>query len=301
MLEMVIAARPADLGNGFGVARILPFRKRRMVGPFIFLDHAGPVNLPPDQIRKADVRPHPHIGLATVSYLFGGQITHRDSLGVEQVIRPGEVNWMTAGRGIAHSERFEDPAELAGGALEMIQTWVALPQADEESAPAFANYQPDQLPVFTDGGVWMRLIAGDAFGLSNEVETRSPLFYVHAVLQPGARLGLPRGHAERAAYVAKGKVEVDGHAYTAGQMLVFTRAADPVMVAQEASTVMLLGGEPLGERFIWWNFVSSRKERIEQAKADWKAGRIPLPPNDNAEFIPLPEERGRTPAAEPLS
>lgn len=301
MLELVIDARPADLGGGFNVARVLPFRKRRMVGPFIFLDHAGPVNLPPDQLRKADVRPHPHIGLSTVSYLFGGQITHRDSLGVEQVIRPGEVNWMTAGRGIAHSERFEDPAQLAGGALEMIQTWVALPQADEESAPAFDNYQPGQLPIFTEGGLWMRLIAGDAFGLSNEVKTHSPLFYVHAVLQPGAKLGLPRGHAERAAYIAKGRVEVDGHSYASGRMLVFTREADPAIVAREASTVMLLGGEPVGERFIWWNFVSSRKERIEQAKADWKAGRIPLPPNDNAEFIPLPEERGRVPAAEPLS
>lgn len=301
MLELVINARPADLGGGFNVARILPFRKRRMVGPFTFLDHAGPVNLSPDQLRNADVRPHPHIGLSTVSYLFGGQITHRDSLGVEQVIRPGEVNWMTAGRGIAHSERFEDPAQLAGGALEMIQTWVALPERDEECAPAFDNYQPGQLPIVTEGGLWMRLIAGEAFGLSNAVKTHSPLFYVHAVLQPNARLCLPRGHAERAAYVAKGKIEVDGHSYAAGQMLVFTRAADSTIVAQEASTVMLLGGEPLGDRFIWWNFVSSRKERIEQAKADWKAGRIPLPPNDNAEFIPLPEERGRMPAAEPLS
>jgi hypothetical protein len=301
MLDLVIDARPADLGGGFNVARVLPFRKRRMVGPFIFLDHAGPVNLPPDQIRKADVRPHPHIGLSTVSYLFGGQITHRDSLGVEQVIRPGEVNWMTAGRGIAHSERFEDPAQLAGGALEMIQTWVALPDADEESAPTFDNYQPDQLPIFTEGGLWMRLIAGNAFGLSNEVKTHSPLYYVHAVLRPGAALGLPRGHAERAAYVAKGRVEVDGHSYEAGRMLVFTREADPTVVAQEASTVMLLGGEPVGERFIWWNFVSSRKKRIQQAKAGWKAGSIPLPPNDNAEFIPLPEKRDTVPAAEPLS
>jgi len=301
MLDLVIDARKADLGGGFAVNRILPFRKRRMVGPFIFLDHAGPVSLPPDQLRNADVKPHPHIGLSTVSYLFGGQITHRDSLGIEQVIRPGEVNWMTAGRGIAHSERFEDPAMFAGGALEMIQTWVALPEADEENAPSFENYQPDQLPVFTEGGVWMRLIAGSAFGLTNSVRTLSPLFYLHAVLQPGATLGLPRGHAERAAYIAKGRVEVDGRSYSAGQMLVFGRQADPVILAQETSTVMLLGGEPLGERFIWWNFVSSRKERIEQAKADWKAGRIALPPNDNAEFIPLPEERQRPPAAEPLS
>ena len=301
MLDLVIDARPADLGGGFTVGRVLPFRKRRMVGPFIFLDHAGPVHLPPGEIRKADVRPHPHIGLSTVSYLFSGQLTHRDSLGVEQVIRPGEVNWMTAGRGITHSERFEDPAQRDGGAMEMIQTWVALPQADEESAPAFDNYQPGQLPIVTEGGLWMRLIAGGAFGLSNDVKTHSPLFYVHAVLQPGTRFGLPRGYSERAAYIAKGRIEVAGQIYTAGRMLVFTREADPAIVALEDATVMLLGGEPLGERFIWWNFVSSRKERIEQAKADWRAGRIPLPPNDNAEFIPLPDERLRAPVAEPLS
>jgi redox-sensitive bicupin YhaK (pirin superfamily) len=301
MLEMVIDARKADLGGGFKVDRILPFRRRRMVGPFIFLDHAGPVDLNPAQLRGADVKPHPHIGLSTVSYLFGGRVTHRDSLGVEQVIRPGEVNWMTAGRGISHSERFEDPSALAGGALEMIQTWVALPEADEESAPSFVNYGPQQLPVFTEGGLWMRLIAGDAYGLSNGVRTNSPLFYVHAVLRAGATLGLPHGHAERAAYVAKGAVEVEGQVYRAGRMLVFTRDADPMMLALEPSTLMLLGGEPVGERFIWWNFVSSRKDRIEQAKADWKAGRIALPPNDDAEFIPLPEDRDGPPPAEPLS
>ncbi len=301
MLDIVIDARRADLGAGLEVRRILPFRSRRMVGPFIFLDHAGPVDLPPDQLRKADVRPHPHIGLSTVSYLFGGQITHRDSLGVEQVIRPGEVNWMTAGRGISHSERFEDPAALAGGALEMLQTWVALPEADEESAPAFDNYQPEQLPIFSEGGLWMRLIAGSAYGLRNGVTTHSPLFYVHAVLQPGTRFGLPRGHAERAAYVAKGRISVAGRDYAAGQMLVFGRDADPAIVAVEPSTLMLLGGEPLGERHIWWNFVSSRRERIEEAKADWAAGRIPLPPNDNAEFIPLPEDHRTPPRPEPLS
>lgn len=301
MLDMVIDSRQGDLGNGFVIKRVLPFRKRRMVGPFIFMDHAGPVNLPPDQIRKADVRPHPHIGLSTVSYLFNGQITHRDSLGIEQIIRPGEVNWMTAGRGISHSERFEDPNELAGGALEMMQTWVALPEADEESAPTFENYQPEQLPIFNDKGLWMRLIAGSAYGLSNCVRTHSPLFYLHIVLQPGARIGPPRGHKERGAYIASGRVEVEGREYNAGQMLVFSERDDPLIVARELSTIMLLGGEPLGERFIWWNFVSSSKERIEQAKADWKAGRIELPPTDNEEFIPLPEDRPKPPSAEPLS
>jgi redox-sensitive bicupin YhaK (pirin superfamily) len=240
-----------------------------------------------------DVLPHPHIGLSTVSYLFGGQVTHRDSLGVEQVIRPGEVNWMTAGSGIAHSERFEDPNALAGGKLEMIQTWVALPEKDEESAPAFNNYKPEVLPVFTETGVWMRLIAGNAYGLRNDVKTHSPLFYLHVVLEKGARFGLPPEHPERGIYIAKGGVEVDGNKYGSGDMLVFTKGSDPVIIATEATTLMLLGGEALGDRYIWWNFVSSRKERIEQAKEDWKQGRIILPPTDNEEFVPLPEDRSK--------
>ncbi|RYY90159.1 MAG: pirin family protein [Chitinophagaceae bacterium] len=293
MLDLVIEARTASIGHQLDVRRILPVRMRRMVGPFIFMDHAGPVKEPPQKLHAMDVLPHPHIGLSTVSYLFGGTVTHRDSLGVEQVIRPGEVNWMTAGRGIAHSERFEDPAALAGGELEMIQTWVALPEQHEEDAPSFANYSPEQLPVFSEKGVWMRLIAGDAFGLRNDVRTHSPLFYLHVVLQPGARFGLPHGHEERAIYVAKGELEVGGVFYGTGQMLVFTKGVDPVIVARTAATLMLLGGAPLGDRFIWWNFVSSRRERIDQAKADWKEGRIILPPNDNQEFIPLPEDKSR--------
>src|SRR4028119_1793152 len=202
MLDIVIEARTAAISPAVKVKRILPFRLRRMVGPFIFMDHAGPVTDVPSVPSSLDVLPHPHIGLSTVSYLFGGQVTHRDSLGVEQVIRPGEVNWMTAGRGIAHSERFEDPAALAGGELEMIQTWVALPEKDEEALPSFDNYKPDQLPIFTETGVWMRLIAGDAYGLKNGVKTHSPLFYVHVVLETGARFGLPQEHSERGVYVA---------------------------------------------------------------------------------------------------
>src|SRR5215471_15608605 len=170
MIEMVIQARDAAISPSMKVKRILPFRLRRMVGPFIFMDHAGPIAEIPSNPSTLDVLPHPHIGLSTVSYLFGGQVTHRDSLGVEQIIRPGEVNWMTAGRGIAHSERFEDPSALVGR-LEMIQTWVALPEKDEEAAPAFNNYKPEELPVYTDKGVWMRLIAGDAYGLRNDVKT----------------------------------------------------------------------------------------------------------------------------------
>lgn len=299
MLDIIIEARKASIGPGMAVKRILPFRLKRMVGPFIFMDHAGPVKLQPQAGSSMDVLPHPHIGLSTVSYLFGGQVTHRDSTGAQQIIRPGEVNWMTAGSGIAHSERFEDPATLAGGTLEMIQTWVALPEKDEESDPTFTNYQPDQLPVFTDTGVWMRLIAGEAFGLKNDVKTHSPLFYLHVLLEPGGRFGLPVGPSERSIYVAKGSVEVSGQQYPAGQMLVFTKGIDPIIIAKEPTTLMLLGGEPLGERFIWWNFVSSRKDRIEQAKADWKAERIILPPTDNQEFVPLPEDRSRPAGSSP--
>ncbi|MGZ8511658.1 MAG: pirin family protein [Chitinophagaceae bacterium] len=305
MLEIVIEARNAAISKSMKVKRILPFRLRRMVGPFIFMDHAGPVVESPSAPSSLDVLPHPHIGLSTVSYLFGGQVTHRDSLGVEQIIRPGEVNWMTAGSGIAHSERFEDPAALAGGELEMIQTWVALPEKDEEAIPSFENYTPDKLPVFTDKGVWMRLIAGKAYGLGNDVKTNSPLFYLHVVLQAGASFGLPKEHPERGFYIAKGSVEISGTRYHEGQMLVFNKNADPVILAKENTTLMLLGGEPLGERFIWWNFVSSRRERIEQAKEDWKQGRIILPPNDNKEFIPLPDDKSRpaggAPKPEPLS
>lgn len=304
MPDLVIEARKAFIGPGMAVQRILPFRLRRMVGPFIFMDHAGPVTEVPAGNHPLDVLPHPHIGLSTVSYLFGGTVTHRDSLGVEQIIRPGEVNWMTAGKGIAHSERFEDPQALAGGGLEMIQTWVALPEKDEEASPAFNNYRPEQLPVFTDKGIWMRLIAGNAYGLNNEVKTNSPLFYLHVVLEAGAKLTLPKEHSERGVYIAKGSIETGGYTYGSGRMLVFAKGDDPQIIAKEKTTVMLLGGEPLGERFIWWNFVSSRRERIEQAKADWKEGRIILPPNDNKEFIPLPEDKSKPagmPQAEPLS
>jgi redox-sensitive bicupin YhaK (pirin superfamily) len=276
-----------------------------MVGPFIFMDHAGPIRDIPSKPSSLDVLPHPHIGLSTVTYLFGGQVTHRDSLGVEQVILPGEVNWMTAGSGIAHSERFEDPSVLAEGKLEMLQTWVALPEKDEESSPAFDNYKPGQLPVYTDKGLWMRLIAGNAYGLSNGVKIHSPLFYLHAQLDANAKISLPKEHSERGVYIAAGSVKVNGQTYHSNQLLVFKKEVDPVIIAKENCSIMLLGGEPLGERFIWWNFVSSRKERIEQAKEDWKQGRIILPPNDNREFIPLPEDKskpaGNPPKPEPLS
>ena len=288
MLEMVIKARAADLGHGLQVRRVLPFAKRRSVGPFVFLDHAGPVPLPAAYDRQADVRPHPHIGLSTVSYLLSGQITHRDSLGTLQIIRPGEVNWMTAGRGISHSERFTYPDSYANGGLELMQLWVALPEADEETDPAFTHHAASELPVLERDGVWMRLVAGSAYGETSPVRTHSPLFYLHTEWQAGASLALPGGHREQAVYVAKGDIEHTGQHYQTGQLLVFDDDSQATLTARTAATLMLFGGEPLGERHIFWNFVSSRPERIEQAKADWQAGRIPLPPDDRDEFIPLP-------------
>ncbi|HLS55508.1 MAG TPA: pirin family protein, partial [Zeimonas sp.] len=221
MPGLVIDARQADLGHGLAVRRVLPSAKRRMVGPFVFLDHAGPVTFPPDVGRSADVRPHPHIGLATVSYLLSGAVTHRDSLGIEQVIRPGDVNWMTAGRGIAHSERFEDSSVFVDPGLELLQSWVALPEKDEEAEPAFDHYPVRSLPEIRDGGTWLRLIAGQAYGMSSPVKTLSPLFQLHAVLQAGAKLDLPAGYGERAAYVVAGRVESAGRELVPGQMQVF--------------------------------------------------------------------------------
>jgi redox-sensitive bicupin YhaK (pirin superfamily) len=297
MLDIVIESRRHNLG-GFEVERVLPFRKRRMVGPFIFFDRMGPVALPAPIPESTDVRPHPHIGLSTVTYLFDGQMTHRDSLGVEQVILPGALNWMTAGAGISHSERF-DGMRHSGGRMDGIQAWVAVPEGNEEDAPAFDHYAADQLPEIHDTGIFMRVIAGSAFGVKSPAKIHSPLFYVHAELNSGARLSLPQDYAERAVYVARGSIEVEGQRYIAGQMLVFTPRSIPVLKACEESCIMLAGGEPLGPRHIWWNFVSSRKERIEQAKADWLAGRIPLPPLDNVDFIPLPE--GSAPTPNPMS
>ncbi|PST83272.1 hypothetical protein C7T94_11830 [Pedobacter yulinensis] len=293
MLDIVISSRSTEIIPGFTVRRLLPYQLRRMVGPFIFMDHGGPIGMPTAIHSNLDVLPHPHIGLSTVSYLFSGEIVHRDSLGVQQAIKPGEVNWMTAGKGIAHSERFEDPAIRAGGKLEMLQTWVALPERDEESDPSFHNYKPEQLPVFTDTGVWLRMIAGEAFGLKSGVKTTSPLFYLHVVLEEGARFGLPEGYSERGVYIVHGSIRVNGVQYQEGQLLVFSTGVDPVILAAERTTLMMLGGEHLGDRYIWWNFVSSRRERIEQAKEDWRQGRILLPPSDNAEYIPLPATQSR--------
>jgi redox-sensitive bicupin YhaK (pirin superfamily) len=281
----VIDQRRRDLG-GFEVGRVLPYTRRHMVGPFIFFDHIGPVSFAPGIPKTVDVRPHPHIGLATVTYLFAGEIMHRDSVGVQQAIQPNEVNWMIAGRGITHSERFEK-ARAEGGPMHGIQAWVALPAEHEETEPSFGHFGPGDLPVHEDGGVRTRLLAGTAFGLTAGVTTHSPLFYAHWELAPGARAALPAEYPERALYVATGEVETPAGRFGAGRMLVFDPGEDTTVTALQPSTVMALGGEPVGERFIEWNFVSSKRERIEQAKADWRAGRMKLPDFDNAEFIPL--------------
>jgi redox-sensitive bicupin YhaK (pirin superfamily) len=288
MIEVVIDQRRRSIGS-FEVGRVLPSTERHMVGPFIFFDHIGPVDLPKGLPRDADVRPHPHIGLSTVTYLFAGEVMHRDSTGIEQAICPGAINWMTAGSGITHSERFER-ARREGGPLHGIQSWVALPDGEEETAPSFAHHAGDDLPVHQESGLWLRLLAGEAFGLRSAVRTHSPLFYVHAALQPGARFELPRQYAERALYLVSGAIEADGQAIDPLRMAVFADGAETVIEALAPSVLMLLGGDPVGERFIEWNFVSSSRQRIEQAKADWRAGRMKLPDLDNAEFIPLPPD-----------
>jgi redox-sensitive bicupin YhaK (pirin superfamily) len=297
MIDLVIDQRRRSIGS-FEVGRVLPYPKHRMVGPFIFFDHMGPVDLPQGLPREADVRPHPHIGLSTVTYVFEGEIMHRDSTGVEQAIKPGEMNWMIAGSGITHSERFER-ARREGGPLHGIQSWVALPDGAEEIAPAFAHHEGDALPVYRDGGVWLRLLAGEAFGLRAAVKTHSPLFYVHVTLEAGSRMPLPRDYAERAVYVVSGRIEADGRPIAATQMAVFGKGGEPVVQALTPCVLMLLGGAPVGERFIEWNFVSSSLERIAQAKADWRAGRMKLPDLDDREFIPLPPEP--LPGANPMS
>ncbi len=297
MIQFVIKQRRKDLG-GFEVGRLLPFGHQPMVGPFIFFDHFGPADFPRGIPRSVDVRPHPHIGLSTVTYLFEGEIMHRDSLGSEQAIRPAEVNWMTAGRGITHSERFER-ARAEGGPMHGIQAWVALPKEDEETEPGFSHHGSEDLPFYEGEGLVARLIAGEAFGAKAKVRTFSPMFYVHWQLAPKAKAQLPAEYSQRAAYIVSGSVEVDGQRYGSGQMLVFAPGKPVLFTAPETASVMLLGGEPVGERIIEWNFVSSSRERIEQAKADWRAGRMKLPDLDNGEFIPLPPDPA--PPPNPLS
>jgi redox-sensitive bicupin YhaK (pirin superfamily) len=287
-VELVLLPRAHDLG-GFEVRRALPARERQMVGPFIFFDQMGPGEFLAG--RGLDVRPHPHIGLSTVTYLFDGEILHRDSLGSHQPIVPGDVNWMTAGRGIAHSERTDQALRTRTNRLFGIQSWVALPKASEETTPAFVHHPGASLPVAEDGGFRLRLIAGEAWGLASPVAVSSPLFYADAALAAGGVLPMPDGHEERAAYVLDGEVEVAGDGFEPGRMLVF-RAGDRLALraGPRGARVLLLGGAAMdGPRHLFWNFVSSSRERIEQAKADWQAGRFGKVPGDEKEFIPLPE------------
>ncbi len=285
--ELVIEARPRDLG-GFSVRRTLPSAERRLVGPFIFFDHMGPSELLPD--HGMDVRPHPHIGLATLTYLFAGEIVHRDSLGSHQPIRPGDVNWMLAGRGIVHSERTGEDVRRRGGALHGIQSWIALPTADEDAAPDFAHHPAASIPHLARAGLEIDVVVGAAYGVTSPVAVRSPTLYLAATLEAGATLSLPDEHPERALYVAEGLVACGERQLAPGSMVVFRPGAASVR-ALAASRLIVIGGAPLdGERHIYWNFVASTRERIERAKADWKARRFGTVPGDDREFIPLPKD-----------
>src|SRR5262245_2593670 len=287
-LELLIEARVKDLGDGFQVRRLLPAAERRMVGPFIFFDHMGPVRMDPG--GGLDVRPHPHINLATITYLFEGEILHRDSLGTVQPIQPGALNWMTAGRGIVHSERSPATARKTGVKLHGLQLWVALPRAQEEAAPSFQHHAAADLPALKRDGAQLRVIAGSAYGATSPVQVLSPLFYVEAQLEQGAALSLPEEPAQRAAYVVDGSIACDGEPQGPGRMLVFREGAPALLHAPEPARLMLLGGAALdGERHVFWNFVSSSRERIERAKTDWREKRFPKVPGDEVEFIPLPD------------
>ncbi|MFO1128267.1 MAG: pirin family protein [Rhodospirillales bacterium] len=281
----LIHGRPRDLG-GFSVQRVLPVAARRMLGPFVFFDHMGPAELPAG--RGIDVRPHPHIGLATVTYLFEGEIVHRDSLGSVQAIRPGAVNWMTAGHGIVHSERTGPEERARPSRLHGIQSWVALPTDAVETAPSFHHHPAATMPRIEADGVSMQLIAGRAYGRTAPVETLSEMFYLDARMSAGSRLALPEDHEERGLYVVEGRVQVQETTVEQGVMAACV-GGEAVIEALEDSRLMLLGGTPLGERRLWWNFVAIDAERIERAKADWRAGRFPPVPGET-EFIPLPED-----------
>jgi redox-sensitive bicupin YhaK (pirin superfamily) len=289
-VDTIILPPARDLGDGFIVRRALPTPHRRMVGPFIFFDQMGPAAFRSGE--GLDVRPHPHIGLATVTYLIDGEILHRDSVGSVQPIRPGEVNWMTAGSGIVHSERTGNEARTNGGPLFGLQTWIALPVAHEEAEPTFAHHKADIIPKTEADGVAMTVIVGRHDGLVSPVKTFSDMVYADIVLAPGARYQLRAEHIERAVYVVSGSVGAEGQsgAFTAAELVVFKPGAEIVLISDQGARLMLIGGEPFPEeRHVYWNFVSSRSDRIEQAKDDWRARRFPSVPDEH-EFIPLPDE-----------
>lgn len=292
-IETLIVPRARDLG-GFEVRRALPAPKRQMVGPFIFFDQAGPAELLTGQ--GIDVRPHPHIGLGTVTYLLRGDFHHRDSTGADQIIRPGELNWMVAGRGVTHSERTSAMARSGPNSLFGIQTWLALPDSHEDMAPMFEHHASEALPVIEDRGVTVRLILGSAYGEKAPATLFSEAFYADVTLAPGGRLPLPDGHEDRGLYILDGSLSIAGQEFEAGRMMVF-RPGDRITVAagSRGARLMILGGATLpGPRYIWWNFVASSRERIEEAKAAWRAenwgqGRFDLPADDREEHIPLPD------------
>jgi redox-sensitive bicupin YhaK (pirin superfamily) len=289
-VEQVILPPVRDLGDGFNVRRALPSAHRRMVGPFIFFDQMGPAAFRGGE--GLDVRPHPHIGLATVTYLLEGEILHRDSVGSVQAIRPGEVNWMTAGSGIVHSERTGPETRAAGASLFGLQTWLALPADQEEVAPDFAHYKAGEIPVIEDAGTRLTLVAGTSDGLRSPVKTFSDLVYADIQLAPGARYQLKGEHVERAIYVVAGAIEVAGQTggFATGELVVFKPGAEIIVHAPQGARLMLIGGEPFPERrHIFWNFVSSREDRIEQAKTDWRDDRFAHVPGEQ-EFIPLPAD-----------
>ncbi len=282
----LLDGRVHDLGDGFSVRRLLPHAQARHVGPFVFFDHMGPVSMAPG--RGMDVRPHPHIGLATVTYLFEGAIRHRDSLGSVQDIRPGDVNWMTAGRGIVHSERTPDAERAAGQALHGIQIWVALPKSAEEMAPEFHHHAAADLPVRERDGVHLRLVVGAALGLRAPVRVFAPMFYLAAEFSAGGRVVLPAKYAERAVYALDAELSIDGEPLAAGRMAILAAGSGVEISATTPARAVFFGGAPLdGERHLYWNFVSSSRERIEQAKQDWAAQNMGQVPGEN-EFIPLP-------------
>ncbi len=286
-IELLVESRERDLG-GFTVRRVLPSMRRRLVGPFIFFDQMGRMELPVGS--GLDVRPHPHIGLATVTYLFEGEIDHRDSLGTFQPIRPGDVNWMLAGRGIVHSERSSAESRRAGVRVHGIQSWVALPVGDELADPHFEHHAAATIPKVNEDGTTLEVVAGTAYGKESPVHVCSPTLYVHAQLQRGARLSVDDGHEERAIYVVEGRVGCDGESLAPGTMAVLAPGARVIAVAEEPSRIMLVGGARLaGERHIDWNFVSSSPGRIDEAKRDWRDRRFPKVPGDDEEFIPLPD------------
>jgi len=288
-----ITGKAHDLGDGFFVTRLLPQAQRRSIGPFVFFDYFGPVTFAPG--KGIDVRPHPHIGLATITYLFDGSQMHRDTVGSVQEIRPGDVNWMTAGRGIAHSERTGDDVRAAGHRMHGIQSWIGLPQADEEAPPSFQHFARADLPEREEKGVTLRLIAGEAFGLKSPVKTFSPIFYADARFEAGGALHYPAEHEERALLIIEGEVHIGDEeieVHGPGAMLALEPGEEVTLYADAPARVMLLGGAPLdGPRHIWWNFVSSDKERIERAKQEWKDGKFGTIPGDDQEFIPLPEPK----------